>query len=68
MKSENENEEQSKEIQLFLLKVAIYGKYFVDKDSFNFNKFNTTCKDIRVINQLRNDENCPRYYRYFNKI
>jgi hypothetical protein len=62
--TENENEDQLKEIQLFLLKVAQYGKYFVDKDSFNFNKFNTTCKDIRVINQLRNDENCPILITY----
>jgi hypothetical protein len=62
--TENENEDQLKEIQLFLLKVAQYGKYFVDKDSFNFNKFNTTCKDIRVINQLRNDEYCPILITY----
>ncbi len=61
---EKENDEQYKEIQLFLLKVAQYGKYFVDKDSFNFDKFNTICKDIRIINQLRNNEDNPLLITY----
>ena len=61
---EKENDEQYKEIQLFLLKVAQYGKYFIDKDLFNFDKFNTICKDIRIINQLRNNEDNPLLITY----
>lgn len=63
--TEEENEEkQYKEIQLFLLKAAQYGKLFVKKDYFNFEKFNTRCKEMRVINQLRNDKKSPLYITY----
>ena len=62
--TEEQNEEHYKEIQLFLLKVAQYGKYFVDKDLFNYDKFNSKCKDIRILNHIRNDEEYPIFITY----
>ena len=59
-----ENEENSKEIQLFILKAAQYGKNFVDKSDFNFDKFNSICYNIRIINQIRNDEKYPLFITY----
>ena len=63
--TEKENEENKyKEIQLFLLKAAQYGKLFINKDYFNFDKYNTRCKDMRIINQLRNDKTYPMFITY----
>ena len=62
--TEAHNEEQYKEVQLFLLKAAQYGKNFVNKDEFNFDKYNTVCKDMRIINQLRNNESYPMLITY----
>ena len=63
--TEKENEENKyKEIQLFLLKAAQYGKLFINKEYFNFDKYNTRCKDMRIINQLRNDKNYPLFITY----
>ena len=63
--TEEENEENKyKEIQLFLLKAAQYGKLFINKDYFNFDKYNTRCKDMRIINQLRNDKTYPMFITY----
>ena len=63
--TEKENEEkQYKEVQLFLLKAAQYGKLFVNKGYFNYEKFNIRCKNMRIINQLRNDEKYPIFITY----
>ena len=58
------NEKEQKETQLFILKVAQFAKKFVDKDEFNFEKFNQNCKDMRIINYLRNDKKYPVYITY----
>ena len=50
------NDNEKKEIQLFVLKAAQYGKVFVQKDEFNFDKFLEICKDIRCVNNLRNSK------------
>ena len=56
---EEENFEK-KETQLFVLKAAQYGKTFVKKDEFNYDKFLEICKDIRCVNNLRNHSTIPR--------
>ena len=56
--TENNNEQDQKSTQLFLLQVAQFCKKYADKNFFNFDKFNENCKKIRVVNNLRND---PRY-------
>ena len=43
-----------KSIQLYILNAAQFGKSFIGKDDFDFDKFVETCKDIRIINNLRN--------------
>ena len=43
-----------KNIQLYILNAAQFGKSFIAKDDFDFDKFVETCKDIRIINNLRN--------------
>ena len=55
-----ENDIEKKEAQLFLLNAAQHGKYYVDKDQFNFQKFYMNCKVIRTINNLRNNLKKPR--------
>ena len=62
--TEDENEDQKKEAQLFVLKVAQYGKNFVKKGEFNFERFNEICKEMRIINQLRNDDRYPIFITY----
>jgi len=47
---------EKKEAQLFVLEASQYGKYFVKSDLFNFEKFLQICKDIRIINNLRNND------------
>ena len=49
-----------KDLQLFILRAAQYGKYFVDKDDFNFDKFLEMCKYIRCVNNLRNHSTMPK--------
>ena len=51
---------EKKEVQLFILESAQYGKSFVKSDSFNFDKFLQFCKDIRIINNLRNHPTRPK--------
>ena len=51
---------EKKDIQLFILKAAQYGKIFVNKDEFNYDKFLNICKDIRCVNNLRNHSTMPR--------
>ena len=43
-----------KNIQLYILNASQFGKSFIAKDDFDFDKFVETCKDIRIINNLRN--------------
>ena len=62
--TENNNEEFRKEVQFFVLKAAQYAKKFVNKDEFNHDKFNGICKDIRIINNLRNDKKYPVYITF----
>ena len=62
-KEENE-EENKKELQLFILKAAQLGKYFMEKDDFNFDRFVEICRSIRIINSLRNDETTPIFITY----
>ena len=62
--TEEENENHFKEVQLIILKASQYGKYFVNKDNFNFDRYNTICKDMRIINQLRNDKYYPMFITY----
>ena len=62
--TENNNEDNRKEIQLFILKAAQYAKKFVNKEDFNFDKFNHICKEMRIVNNLRNDEKYPLYITF----
>ena len=68
--TEVNNNEFRKEIQLFVLKAAQYAKKFVNKEDFNFDKFNDICKDLRVINNLRNNKNTPVFitFREYKEI
>ena len=65
--TENSTDEQNyekKDIQLFILKAAQYGKNFAQKDEFNFDKFFEICKDIRCVNNLRNHSKKPKLITY----
>ena len=57
--TENNNEENQKETQLYILKVAQFMKKFVDKEEMNFIRFNQICKEMRIVNNLRNDPKYP---------
>ena len=61
---ENNDEEFKKEAQFFLLKAAQYAKKFVNKEEFNFDKYNRICRDMRIVNNLRNDEKFPIFITY----
>ena len=64
--TEEENDNSKKELQLFIIKAAQFGKNFLTKgkEEFNYDKFNERCKEIRMVNQLRNDENYPLFITY----
>ena len=49
-----------KDLQFFLLKAAQFGKIYLNVNEFNFDKFVNICKDIKVVNNLRNHLNNPR--------
>ena len=53
-----------KNIQLYILNAAQFGKSFIGKDDFDFDKFVETCKDIRIINNLRNHSTKCRLITY----
>ena len=55
---------EKKEVQLFILKAAQYGKIFVNKDEYNYDKFLETCKEIRCVNNLRNHLKFPKYITF----
>ena len=54
---EEETDEIKKEAQMYLLKAAQLGKIFANaEEEFNHDKFLGICKDLRVVNNLRNNE------------
>ena len=55
---------EKKRIQLYILNAAQFGKSFISKEEFDFNKFVETCKDIRIINNLRNHNTKCRLITY----
>jgi len=52
-----------KESQIYLMKAAQHGKTFLSHSEFNFNNFVQVCKDLRILNNLRDTEN-PRFITY----
>ena len=70
--TEEENENNKKELQLFLIKASQFGKNFLTKgrEEFNYDKFNEKCKEIRMVNQLRNDKKYPLFitYKEYNEL
>ena len=64
--TEDENDNVKKDLQLFIIKAAQFGKNFLvkGKDDFNYDKFNEKCKEIRMVNQLRNDKKFPFLLTY----
>ena len=63
-KKNDENNNDKKILQLEFLRAAQYGKTFLQKEEFDFDKFNEICKEIRIINNLRNHPWQPRYITY----
>ena len=53
-----------RDVQNFLIKAAQFGKSIVQKEEFNFERFNDICKSIRIINNMRNYPLKPRYLTY----
>ena len=43
------------------MKAANYGKSVFEKNEFNFNIFNRTCMNLRIINAFRNCQDKPRF-------
>ena len=62
--SEDDEGNDRKLLQLEFLRAAQYGKTFLQREEFDFDKFNEICKDIRIINNLRNHPWQPRYITY----
>ena len=60
----DDDDTQEKDMQALLLKVAQFGKNFMDKESFNFLNYVEICKKIRVLNQIRNDKKTPFFITY----
>ena len=52
-----------KEAQILLLRAAQHGKNFVQKDTYNFEQFVEICKNIRIVNNLRESDK-PRLITY----
>ena len=62
---EEENTENKKEIQLFILKAAQFGKNFIKKEEcFNYDSFVEICRNIRTVNELRNNSKSPIFITY----
>ena len=53
-----------RDLQTFLLKAAQFGKSFVQKEEFNYDRFIDICKSIRIINEMRNFNLKPRFLTY----
>ena len=60
----SEDKKDKKLLQLEFLRAAQYGKTFLQKEEFDFDKFNEICKDIRILNNLRNHPWQPRFITY----
>ena len=60
--NEDEENEEKKELQLFLLKAAQFGKVYLNQNEseFNYDKFVEKCKDIKCVNNLRNHSKYPK--------
>lgn len=50
-----------KDLQNFFLRAANYGKSIFGKNEFNFDRFNNLCKNLRIINTMKNFEEMPRF-------
>ena len=61
---DDEETSNLKELQMLLIKAAQYGKSFVQKGDFNYETYVSRCKDIRIINSLRNLKTTPRFLTY----
>ena len=61
---ESKEKNDKKQLQLEFLRAAQYGKTFLQKEEFDFDKFIEICRDIRIINNLRNHPWQPRYITY----
>ena len=55
---------EKKNSQLFVLEAAQHGKHFVKSEIFNYDKFLEICKDIRIVNNLRNHESKPKFITF----
>lgn len=53
-----------RDVQNFMIKAAQFGKSIIQKEQFNFERFNDICKSIRIINNMRNCPLKPRYLTY----
>jgi len=62
--TDNNNVDNKKELQFFVLKAAQYAKKFANKEEFNYDKFIEICKEMRIINNLRNDQNSPIFITF----
>ena len=60
----SDDKKDKKILQMEFLRAAQYGKTFLQKEEFDFNKFNEICKDIRILNNLRNHPWQPRFITY----
>ena len=58
------NGDKNQQVQMYMLKAAQYGKNFVENENFNYNKFVEICKEIRIVNNLRNCKEKPRLITY----
>ena len=58
------DESNAKELQMLLIKAAQYGKSFVQKGDFNYEKYVEKCRDMRIINSMRNISDTPRFLTY----
>ena len=61
--TEEENDGYKKELQFYILKAAQLGKYFVDEE-FRFDRYVEICKNIRIINEIRNNKQSPIFITY----
>ena len=62
--TEEQNEDDKKALQLYILKAAQLGKYFVDVDDFRLEKYVDICRNIRIINEIRNNKESPIFITY----
>ena len=62
---DEESSSNKKEAQMHLIKAAQFGKLFVkEEENFNYYKFIDICKDLRIVNNLRNNKETPIFITY----